>query len=152
LVLDNCEHVIEAAASLAEAVQRGAPDVRILATSRERLRCAGEWLRQLRPLELPAVDTKVDAVDALEWPAVQLLVERIEANADPLDLDDAEAALAIDICRSLDGVPLAIELAAASVAQFGLRGVAEHLGDRFSLLRRGRRTALPRQQTLRATF
>ena len=152
LVLDNCEHVIEAAASFIELMQQAAPDVSVLATSRERLRCAGERLRQLRPLASPPADTSVGAAEALEWPAVQLLVERVEANADGFQLHDADVSLALEICRSLDGVPLAIELAAASVTQFGLRGVAELLGDRFSLLRRGRRTALPRQQTLRATL
>lgn len=152
LVLDNCEHVIDAAASLVESVQRGAPAISILATSRERLRCAGEWVRQLRPLAWPASDAKVDAAEALAWPAVQLFVERIAANVSEFDLRDADAELAVEICRSLDGVPLAIELAAASVARIGLRGVAEHLGDRFSILRSGRRTALPRQQTLSATF
>jgi hypothetical protein len=80
---------------------------------------AGEWLQQLRPRELPAVDAKIDAVDALEWPAVQLLIERIEAEADALDLHDVEAVLAIDICRGLDGVPLAIELAAAASRNSG---------------------------------
>ena len=150
LVFDNCEHVIEAAACLAEAILKSAPGVRILATSREPLRAEGERVHRLRSLETPPPTSTLTAAAALAFPAVQLFVERAKANLDMFELTDAEAPLVSTICRRLDGIPLAIELAAARVDVLGISALATELGDRFLILARGRRTALPRHQTLRA--
>jgi predicted ATPase/DNA-binding winged helix-turn-helix (wHTH) protein len=152
LVLDNCEHVIEAAATLAVAVLTGVPGVQIVATSREPLRIAGEHVHRLSPLASPPALARLTAAEALGFPAVQLFVERAAATLDEFELTDADAPTVADICGRLDGIALAIELAAARVATFGVHGVAAHLDDRFQLLTRGRRTALPRHRTLRATL
>jgi predicted ATPase/DNA-binding winged helix-turn-helix (wHTH) protein len=151
LMLDSCEHVIDAAASLAEQVLRAAPGIHILATSREPLRANGERVHRLTPLGVP-VTTRISASEALTFSAIQLFVERATANSDEFSLSDSDASNIADICRRLDGIPLAIELAAGCVDAFGIAGVAAGLDDRFHLLTRGRRTALPRQQTLSATL
>jgi predicted ATPase/DNA-binding winged helix-turn-helix (wHTH) protein len=151
LVLDSCEHVIDAAASLAEQMLKAAPGIHILATSREPLRANGERVHRLTPLGVP-VSSKISASEALTFPAVQLFVERATANSDEFSLSDTDASNIADICRRLDGIPLAIELAAGCVDAFGIGGVAARLDDRFHLLTRGRRTALPRHQTLSATL
>ncbi len=152
LVLDNCEHVIDAAATLAVGVLSGAPGVQLLATSREPLRIEGEHVHRLSPLASAPALARLTAAEALSFPAVQLFVERAAATLDEFELTDADAPIVADICGRLDGIALAIELAAARVDTFGVRGVAAHLDDRFQLLTRGRRTALPRHQTLRATL
>ena len=152
LVLDNCEHVIDAAATLAVGVLSGAPGVQLLATSREPLRIEGEHVHRLSPLASAPTLARLTAAEALSFPAVQLFVERAAATLDEFELTDADAPIVADICGRLDGIALAIELAAARVDTFGVRGVAAHLDDRFQLLTRGRRTALPRHQTLRATL
>jgi len=152
IVLDNCEHVIEAAATLAEGIVSGSGRVHVLATSREPLRASGERIVRLGPLDLPPIATGHTAAEAMRYAAVQLFVERAGASDDGFRMDDADTALVIDICRRLDGVALAIELAAGRVNAFGLRGLAEHLDDRFRLLTEGRRTALPRHKTLGATI
>src|SRR5208283_334236 len=152
LVLDNCEHVIDAAAALAVGVLAGAPGVQVIATSREPLRIEGEHVHRLSPLASPPASARLTAVEALGFPAVQLFVERAGAALDEFELTDADAPIVADICSKLDGIALAIELAAARVNTFGVRGVAAHLDDRFQLLTRGRRTALPRHRTLRATL
>jgi predicted ATPase len=152
LVLDSCEHVIEAAAALAEEVLRGAPGVHILATSREPLRAGGERVQRLAPLGLPPDSATLTASTALTFPAVQLFVERAGASLDGFELSDADAPIVANICRSLDGIALAIELAAGRVDAFGIRDLAAHLNDRLRLVTRGRRTALPRHQTLSATL
>jgi predicted ATPase/DNA-binding winged helix-turn-helix (wHTH) protein len=151
LVLDSCEHVIDAAAALAEEISERAPAVHILATSREPLRASGERVHRLLPLGVPA-SSRVPAQEALTYPAVQLFVERATANSDEFTLSDTDALTIADICRRLDGIPLAIELAAGCADAFGITGVAARLDDRFHLLTRGRRTALPRHQTLGATI
>ena len=150
LVLDSCEHVIETATSAAELVWSGAPQVHVLATSREPLRAAGERVLRLPPLESPSSSTGLTAVEALTFPGVQLLVERVAAGLNGFILTDAEAPLVAEICQKLDGIALAIELAAGRVPAFGLRELAARLDDRFRLLTSGRRTALPRHQTLAA--
>ncbi|WP_088348071.1 MULTISPECIES: winged helix-turn-helix domain-containing protein [Rhodomicrobium] len=150
LLLDNCEHVIDAAATLAEAIYQNAAGVHILATSREPLRAEGEWVQRLSSLPAPASHASLTAAEALAYPAVQLLVERAMASVHAFELRDADVPLAAELCRKLDGNPLAIELAAARLEQFGIAGLVERLDDRFSLLSRGRRTALPRHKTLRA--
>jgi predicted ATPase/DNA-binding winged helix-turn-helix (wHTH) protein len=151
LVLDNCEHVIDPAASMAEALLRANPRAHVIATSREPLRAEGEYLYRVPPLAVPAEGTE-DIEDLLRYGAVRLFAARVRAT-DPHFAPDQRTATAIAaICRRLDGIALAIELAAARAAALGVEGVAAHLDDRFHLLTRGRRTALPRHQTLRATL
>jgi predicted ATPase len=152
LVLDSCEHVIDAAASLAEQLLRGAPGVRILATSREPMRAEGERVLRLSPLAVPAASGGLTAAQAMTYPAVQLFVERATESLDTFELTEADTPVIADICRRLDGIALAIELAAGRVDAFGVRGLAALLDDRFRVLTRGRRTALPRHQTLSATL
>jgi len=152
IIIDNCEHVVGAAAATSEAMLKAAPRVAILATSREPLRAEGEWLLRLPSLEVPPERSGLTASEALGFPAVELFSERAVATLDGFDLPDADIPFALEICRRLDGVPLAIELAAAQVDVFGVRGLAAHLDDRLAVLTRGRRTAMPRQQTLRATI
>ena len=152
LVFDTCEHLVEAVACLAEALLAQLPQVSILATSRETLRSAGEWVHRLQPLEVPAMGTQLRAAEALTCSAVSLLVQRVAASVDGFELRDSDTAVVSSICRQLDGIPLAIELAAARVEEMGLREVAARLDDRFAVLNRGRRTALPRHQTLSATL
>jgi len=150
LLFDNCEHVVEVAAGMAEEIYRRAPNIAILATSREPLRVEGERVHRLLPLEVPNTTANVTAKEAFAFPAIQLFVERAAANSNAFTLDDANAPLVADICRRLDGIALAIEFAAGSLDTFGIRGLAAGLDDRFRLLTRGRRTALPRHQTLSA--
>jgi predicted ATPase/DNA-binding winged helix-turn-helix (wHTH) protein len=152
IVLDSCEHVIGVAASIAEAVLKAAPHVRVLATSREPLRAEGEWLHRLASLELPPQAASSTADEAMRYSAVELFNERAVATMDGFVLEDADVPAALEICRRLDGVPLALELAAARVDAFGVKGLAARLDDRFAVLTKGRRTALPRHQTLRAAM
>ncbi|MBV8111939.1 MAG: transcriptional regulator, partial [Hyphomicrobiales bacterium] len=153
LVLDNCEHVIGATAALAEVLLKAAPQAGILATSREPLRAEGEWLHRLASLELPPHGrTSPTAAEALRYPAVELFIERATATMDGFMLDDADMPAVLEICRRLDGVPLALELAAARVATLGIGRLAARLDNSLGVLTSGRRTALPRQQTLRATL
>ncbi|WP_370688651.1 winged helix-turn-helix domain-containing protein [Roseomonas sp. GC11] len=152
IILDSCEHVIGAAACLAEQILQAGPGLQILATSREPLRAEGEWTYRLPSMECPPEGAPLPARQALAFPAVAFFVERVQATGALHSLDDEEAALVARICRQLDGIPLAIELAATRVALLGLGPLAERLGDRFRLLMQGRRTALPRHQTLRATL
>jgi predicted ATPase/DNA-binding SARP family transcriptional activator len=151
LMLDNCEHVIEAAARMAEALLRANPHVRVMATSREPLRAPGEYVYRVLPLEVPAEGAE-GREDLLEAAAVQLFVARAQAVELRFSLDARTAPITGAVCRRLDGIPLAIELAAARTATLGLEELAAHLDDRFRLLTGGHRTALPRHQTLRATL
>jgi predicted ATPase/DNA-binding winged helix-turn-helix (wHTH) protein len=152
LVLDNCEHVIDAAATLAVEILKGARGVHILATSREPLRAEGEWVMRLPALKVPSGAAPLTAAEALDYSAIQLFNERVEATIDGFVLSDAEVPAVSEICRRLDGTPLALELAAAQVAVFGIKGLAALLDDRLAVLSRGWRTALPRHQTLRAAI
>ncbi|HEX3366069.1 ATP-binding protein [Phenylobacterium sp.] len=152
ILFDNCEHVIEAIARLAERLHWEAPGIRILATSREPLGIAAERVYRLAPLESPPTEAAQTACDIMAFPAPQLFVERAIAHSDSFAFADDDAPVVAEICRQLDGLPLAIELAAAAVETLGTRGLANHLHDRFSVLTRGYRTALPRQRTLRATL
>ncbi len=151
LVLDNCEHVIDAAARMAEALLRANPAVHVMATSREPLRAADECLYRVPPLAVPAEGTE-DIEDLLRYGAVQLFVARVRATEPHFAPDQRIAPAIAGICRRLDGIALAIELAAARAATLGVEMIATHLDDRFHLLVAGRRTALPRHQTLRATL
>src|SRR5262249_37391538 len=152
ILLDTCEHVVDAAAELAETLLAHVPGVRILTTSREALRARGEWVHRLPSLPLPPVIEGLTAAKALTFPAVQLFVQAATSSLDRFELGDADAPIVAGICRQLDGIPLAIELAAARVDELGLRAIASRLDDRFPLLTRGRRTALPRHQTLNAAL
>lgn len=152
IVLDNCEHVIEAAATIAEGVFRGTERSYILATSREALRAEGERVHRLPTLGFPANTAGLSAENALAFPSVQLFVERAAASLGSFELADDDAPIVADICRRLDGIALAIEIAASRVDTFGITGLAAGLNDRFQLLMHGRRTALPRHRTLGATL
>jgi predicted ATPase len=152
LLIDNCEHLIEAAANLAVGVLRHAPGVRILATSRQPLRVEGEQVHRLSGLESPPPSALLTAAEALAFPAVQLFVERAAASMGEFGLGDADVPLVAEICRKLDGVPLAIEFAASRIDALGVRGIATRLEEGVSALTGGRRAALPRQHTMRATL
>ncbi len=142
LVIDNCEHVIEAAAGMAEALLRASPGVSLLATSREPLRVSGEYVYRVPPLDVPAEDNQ-DMEDVFRHGAVRLFVSRAHAAEPRYVAEGRVAAATAAICRRLDGIPLAIELAATRIVAFGVDGVAARLDDRFRLLTGGRRTACP---------
>ena len=150
LILDNCEHLIEAVAHVANAILRAAPQVRLLATSREPLRIEGEHVYRMPSLAVPPAGDSLSADEALEYGAVALFVQRAEASDTKFKLTDETAPTIGEICRRLDGIALAIELAAARVNVFAPHELAQKLGDRFRILTGGSRTALPRQQTMRA--
>jgi predicted ATPase/DNA-binding winged helix-turn-helix (wHTH) protein len=152
LVLDNCEHVIAAAAALAEQIFREAPEVHILATSREALRVDGEYTYLLPPLDCPPLDPSLNAVEAQTFPAVKLFTDCVAASGSSFELIDANAPIVASICSRLDGIALAIEFAAGRVGAYGVEGIASLLNSRFGLDWPGRRTASPRQQTLHATL
>ena len=147
LVLDNCEHVVDASAVLADALLRACPKLRILATSREALGVGGETAWLVPPLSLPAT-----TADLAESEAITLFVERARAVVPTFALGPTNAELVARICRRLDGLPLALELAAARLRALSLERIVDRLDDRFRLLTTGNRAALPRQQTLRAAI
>ena len=147
LVLDNCEHLLEPVAELVDQVLRECPGVRIICTSREPLGITGETIVTVAPLALPDEGLSVEA--ALTVPAVRLFADRARAAAG-FELDEGTVEAVIDVCRRVDGLPLAIELAAARLRSMTLPQLAARLDDRFRLLTGGSRTALPRQRTLRA--
>ncbi|HZB90048.1 MAG TPA: winged helix-turn-helix domain-containing protein, partial [Stellaceae bacterium] len=151
LVLDTCEHVIDAAAAMAEAVLRGGSAAHVIATSREQLRAEGEWVYPVPTLSVPPVNATADD-DPLQYGAVRLFIERARAAAPGCAPDRRSMTATAAICRRLDGIPLAIELAAARATALGMEELATRLDDRLGLLSGGRRTALPRHQTLRATL
>ena len=148
IVFDNCEHLLDAAAGIAEAILRAAPEVRVLATSRELLGVAGERVVGVRSLSV-ASGPDVEAIAACE--SVRLFVERAGATRSGFRLDATNAEPIVEICRRLDGIPLAVELAAARVTSMGPGEIADLLDERFELLTGGRRRGVERQQTLRAT-
>ncbi len=148
LVLDNCEHLIGAVAELAERLLSGCSRLRILTTSREPLAITGETIVPVAPLALP--DGEVSAAQALEVPAVRLFADRATAASAGFAVDEETVGDVVEICRRVDGLPLAIELAAARLRTMTLRQLAGRLDDRFRLLTGGSRTAMARQRTLRA--
>lgn len=152
LILDTCEHLIEAVAALAARIFAAAPQAHILATSREALRAEGEHVFRLEPLACPPDDPAPTAESVQAFPAVQLFLERAAAGGARLEFGDADAAVVAAICGKLGGVALAIELAAGRVAAYGLRQTAALLDEHLTLLWPGQRTAPPRQRTLQATL
>ncbi|MFJ9781561.1 BTAD domain-containing putative transcriptional regulator [Amycolatopsis sp. NPDC101161] len=148
LVLDNCEHVVDAAARLADELLQRAPRLRILATSREPLAITGEALCPLGPLPVPA--ERAAPAEAAELDSTRLFLDRAAAVRPDFVLDESTVDHVGEICRRLDGMPLALELAAARLRSMTVAQIAGRLGDRFRLLTSGSRTALPRQRTLRA--
>ncbi|MGA8097458.1 MAG: helix-turn-helix domain-containing protein [Candidatus Cybelea sp.] len=154
LVLDNCEHVIGEARTVAEALLRSCPRVRILATSRESLRCAGERVYRLPSLSVPSHREmqRISAPEAIAYGAIVLFVERARAVDHTFTLTDETAPSVAELCRGLEGIPLAIELAAARSNVLTVRALHARLNNRLRLLKGNEHTALPRQQTMRATI
>lgn len=152
ILLDNCEHLLGAAAALAEQIMAQAPGVHLLATSREPLGIREERLSRLPSLGNPPASVLVTAREAMDYSAVQLFVERATSSHDVFEMSDADAPFVAEICRRLDGIALAIELAATRADVFGVRDLLVLLDDRFRLLGQGARTADPRHQTLAATL
>jgi predicted ATPase len=150
VVIDNCEHVIDEVRALAGAVLHGCPGVRILATSRESLNIAGERVFRIPSLEVPPQDHKLNPKIALRYGAIALFADRARSADGRFTLTAANVPFVAEICRRLDGIPLAIELAAARVRVLSPRQLAEKLDERFRLLTGGDRSALPRHQTMRA--
>jgi non-specific serine/threonine protein kinase len=148
LVLDNCEHLIEGSASLVDAILRSAPEVRVLATSREGLRLDGEITFSVPPLALPDSITSSDLAALENVEAVQLFLGRARQARQGFTLSKTNAESILEICRRLDGIPLAIELAAARVRTLPVEEIVRRLDQRFRLLTGGARTALPHHQTL----
>ena len=152
LLLDNCEHLVDACAQLVHEVLRSCPGVRVLATSRETLRVAGEVSWRVPPLPVPPAGSRLPA-DQQSWaPSVRLFVDRASAVSPGFLLTEQTSAAVADICRQLDGLPLALELAAVRVRMLPVEQIAARLGDRFRLLTGGSRAALRHQQTLRASI
>ena len=148
LLLDNCEHLLDATVALAAALRRLAPGVHLLLTSQEALRVPGEQVFQVLPLALPGPTDSPDE----RFAALRLFAERVRATDRQFRIDSSNGAAVADICRQLDGLPLAIELAAARVKLLGVHGLRERLGHRLRLLTGGSRDALPRHQALRAAL
>jgi class 3 adenylate cyclase len=149
LIFDNCEHLVEASAQLADEFLHHAPKIKIIASSREALGIGGETIYRVPSLSLPnQAQASREALAGFE--SIQLFVERARAANPKFDLTEKNASAVAQICRRLDGIPLALELAAARVTVFPPEQIASRLDDRFKLLTGGSRTALPRQQTLRA--
>ncbi len=147
-VIDNCEHLVAACANLADALLRGAPQMRILATSREGLKIRGEQVYHVLPLKAPDRNAGVESL--LRSEAVQLFVERARLQKPSFSLTERDAPAIADLCARLDGIPLALELAAARMRSLSIGEINSRLNDRFKLLTGGSRVALERQQTLRA--
>jgi predicted ATPase/DNA-binding winged helix-turn-helix (wHTH) protein len=152
LILDSCEHILDTLAPLVERIIREVPELHVLATSRESFRAEGEQVFRLFPLDCPPQRDGLGVAELLAYPAAQLFIERITASLGEFQLSEEEAPLVAEICQRLDGIALAIELAAGRVDAYGIAGTASLLNSRFSLLWRGRRTAIPRHQTLSAAL
>ncbi|HEV2361090.1 MAG TPA: BTAD domain-containing putative transcriptional regulator, partial [Acidimicrobiales bacterium] len=151
IVLDNCEHLVDACAKLVDRLCRACPGVHVLATSRDPLSIDGEHIYRVQPLSVPEAEAEtVDEIGGSE--AVELFVERAAALDNTFALGDSSAALVASICRRLEGIPLALELAAARLSTMSLEHLADRLGQRFKLLTGGSRNALPHHKTLRATI
>ncbi len=152
LILDNCEHLLRACADLAKQLLQAGPRLKILTSSREPLHVAGETTIHVPPLSIPELQSTITAETITQFEAVRLFVDRAHAVQPEFQLTDENASAVAEICHRLDGIPLALELAAARVRALSVTDIAGRLSDRFRLLARGDRTALPRQQTLRASI
>lgn len=152
LILDNCEHVIGEAAAVAEALLRAAPCLSILATSRERLAIDGETVLRVPPLKLPEGATNLTAAEAGAFEAVALFAERARALGEDWSFTDTTANAVVSLCRRLDGLPLAIEMAVPRLRMLSLAQLQDSLNERFQVLSAGRRTAQPRHRTLQAVI
>ena len=152
VILDNCEHVIEAVALVAEQLYQQTEQVYVLTTSRESLKVEGEHCCRVPPLEFPPDGSEHTASAVLRYPAVQLFVRRVAARAGSVVLTDKEAPFVAEMCRKLDGIPLAIELAAGQVAALGLENTVSRLVSRLEFLKLSHRTAVPRHRTLKAAL
>jgi predicted ATPase/FixJ family two-component response regulator len=152
VVLDCCERAVDAARSLTEQLAEAAPGARFLATSRVPLRASGEHVHRLSSLEVPLASPAISAVEALGYPSVELFVERATQTLGTFRLSDADAPFVADVCRRLDGIPLAIELAASRIGHVGLRQLATGLDDPLRPQPGKTRASAPRHQTLRATL
>ncbi len=152
LVVDNCEHLLGAAAEVLTEVIRGAPGVRVIATSREPLSVSGEHVIAVPPLELPSAHLGEPLAKLRQNEAVMLFTDRAAAASGKFELTASNRAAVVDLCRRLDGLPLAIELAAVRARVLSPEQILERLSDRFGLLTGGSRAALPRHQTLRTTI
>jgi predicted ATPase/DNA-binding winged helix-turn-helix (wHTH) protein len=152
IILDNCEHLLDAAAELAEEISACAPDVRVIATSREPLRAQGEAIFRLASLDVPPRGRPLSIAELRAHAAAELFLDRLGAQIDPMALTPSDIRLIAEISRKLDGIPLAIELAAAQVEYIGLQGLASSLDSSFLLAAAGAHRTLPRQQTLRAVL
>ena len=150
LILDNCEHVLEPVATIANTVIRSCAEVRLLATSRQALGVSGEIVHRLRSLAIPEKLADLGSAEAIEYSAIALFVDRAKAADTRFMLTDDNAPIIAEICRRLDGIPLAIEFAAARVKILSIPNLAQRLKERFKVLTGGSRTALPRQKTLGA--
>jgi len=150
LILDNCEHLVQASAQLAESLLHTCPDVRILATSREILGVSGERAFYVPSLAVPDTQTGMSTEAALQSDAVRLFIERARAVAPQFALIDENVSAVVRVCQRLDGIPLAIELATARLKMLPVQQIADHIDDAFRLLTGGSRTAMPRHQTLQA--
>ncbi len=150
IILDNCEHLLDACAQFADSVLRGSPRTRILASSREALGIAGETAYRVPSLPIPNPKEQLSLEQLQECESVRLFIERATQTLPTFKVTNATSPTVTQICHRLDGIPLAIELAAARVKVLSVEQIAERLDDRFRLLTGGSRTALPRQQTLRA--
>jgi predicted ATPase/DNA-binding winged helix-turn-helix (wHTH) protein len=152
IVLDCCEHLVDAVASIAGDIMSAAPELHVIATSREPLRANGETVRRLGPLATPLEGELLTVADAIQFPAIQLFVERATAAHQGFELNESNVKVVAEICRRLDGIALAIELAARRTDAFAASELLSLLEDRFQLLTHGRRTDLPRHQTLAAAI
>src|SRR5438132_11023642 len=152
LVIDNCEHLLGAASKLVSEVIRAAPGVRVVATSREPLSVPGEHVLRVPPLELPSSNATEPLNRLRQNEAVRLFVERSEAASGSFELTEANQKAVVDVCRRLDGLPLAIELAAVRTRVLTVQQILDRLTDRFALLTSGSRAALPRHQTLQTAI
>ncbi|KNH46526.1 transcriptional regulator [Pseudomonas sp. JV414] len=152
VVLDNCDHLLECCRAVVDNLLASAPRLSILATSREPLQAAGETLMRLPALAVPPASAIYSVAEAMDYSAVQLLVSRARARQQGFTLRQQDLKAVREICRRLDGLPLAIELAAAQIDALALVGLQAQLGNCLQLLTQGRRTALPRHQSLKAAL
>jgi predicted ATPase len=152
IMLDSCEQIIESIARIAERLLALAPELHILAASREPLRAQGESVLRLMPLALPPPAAILTVPQTLAFPAVNLFVQRATESRETFEVPAADVPIVVDICRQLDGLPLAIELAAAHVNLLGVRALASHPSDRLLRLTRDHRAVIPRHRSLQATL